>query len=252
MKRLAVLLVLLALALPASAAQLPILASQDLWPVFSPDGKHVAFTLLVNGQGRTFALDVVDTRTKRVVQVAEGSTAPSPTWAADGRIAYAANGVLHKANAAGTGKYRYPSASSALAPAWRPRSEQLAYLTSQGAVNLDLWVGSDALGERSDRPAGLVARRLTARLPARRLDLGRLTATRRDPARRHGRRAGCPRLVARRDARGLRSRRARLHRAGGRVDPACTGCRPVPGRRAARLVAGRGQPRRTPSSAGWS
>lgn len=142
MKRLAVLLALLVPALPASAARLPILASQDLWPVFSPDGAHVAFTVLVNGQGRRFALDVVDVRTKRVVQVAEADAAPSPTWAADGRLAYAAGGVLHKASPAGTGRYRYPSATPALAPAWRPRSEQLAYLTSQGAANLDLWVGT--------------------------------------------------------------------------------------------------------------
>ena len=141
MKRLAVLLALLALGLPASAARLPILASQDLWPAFSPDGAHVVFTVLVNGQGRTFALDVVDVRTMRVVRLAEAAAAPSPTWATDGRLAYAAGGVLHKASPAGTGRYRYPSATPALAPAWRPRSEQLAYLTSQGAAGLDLWVG---------------------------------------------------------------------------------------------------------------
>ncbi|MGZ4291448.1 MAG: TolB family protein [Gaiellaceae bacterium] len=142
MKTLGAVLALLVVALPASAAQLPILASQDLWPIYSPDGRHVAYTVVVNGQGRLFALDVVDTRTKRVARVTLSSGRPSPTWASDGRIAYAANGVLHKANAAGAGRYRYPAAAPALAPAWRPRSEQLAYLTSHGAQNLDLWVGT--------------------------------------------------------------------------------------------------------------
>jgi Tol biopolymer transport system component len=140
-KRLTVLLAALALALPASAGRLPILASQDLWPVFSPDGRHVAFTVDVNGQGRVLALDVVDVRTKQVVRVGTASAQLSPTWSSDGRLAYASGGVLRKANARGTGKYLYPSQHPAFAPAWRPHSEQVAYLTSQGAQNLDLWVG---------------------------------------------------------------------------------------------------------------
>jgi Tol biopolymer transport system component len=139
-KRLAVILVLVAVAVPASAAQLPILASQDVLPVFAPDGRHIAFTVQVNGQGRVFALDVVDGRTKRVAEVATGAGQLSPSWSSDGRIAWASGGVIRKANAGGGGRYVYPSRRPAISPAWRPRSEQIAYLTSSGAQNLDLWV----------------------------------------------------------------------------------------------------------------
>lgn len=134
-------LLLLVAALPASAARLPILASQDLWPVFAPDGRHVAFTVVA---GRTFELDVVDAQTKQVSVIGESGAQPSPTWSSDGRIAWASGGVLRKANARGTGRYVVPSRRPAFSPAWRPRSEQLAYLTSNGAQNLDLFVG-DAL-----------------------------------------------------------------------------------------------------------
>jgi hypothetical protein len=56
-KKLGLMLVLLVCALPASAATLPILASHDWWPVYSPDAQSIAFTR-VNGQGRVFTLEV--------------------------------------------------------------------------------------------------------------------------------------------------------------------------------------------------
>ncbi len=138
MRKLGLVVSLLVLALPASAARLPILASQDLWPLFAPDGRHVAFTV---AQGRAFELDVVDAQTKRVARIGAAPGQLSPTWSRDGRIAYASGGVLRKSNVRGTGKYVYPSRTPAFSPAWRPRTEQLAYLTSFGAQNLDLWVG---------------------------------------------------------------------------------------------------------------
>jgi hypothetical protein len=58
------------LAVPASAGRLPVLASHDWWPVFSPNGKLVAFTN-VNGQGRVFTLEVADAATHRVTRLAE-------------------------------------------------------------------------------------------------------------------------------------------------------------------------------------
>jgi Tol biopolymer transport system component len=158
-KRLTVLLAALVLALPAAAGKLPILASQDLWPVFSPDGRHVAFTVSLNGQGRAFALDVVDVRTKQVARIGTSGSQLSPTWSSDGRVGYVSGGVVRKASARGAGKYRYPSQHPAFAPAWRPHSEQIAYLTSQGAQNLDLWVGNalwakGAIGKPAWSPDG--------------------------------------------------------------------------------------------------
>jgi hypothetical protein len=157
-KRLIVVGTLLVLAVPASAARLPILASQDWWPVFSPDSGHIAFTR-VNGQGRIFALEVVNLTTHRTVQIGAGSGQPAPTWSSDGRIAYASGGNLYEANADGTAKHRYPAPQKAFAPAWRPRSEQLAYLTTHGATNTDLWVAGalwakDVIGRPAWSPDG--------------------------------------------------------------------------------------------------
>jgi Tol biopolymer transport system component len=138
-KRLLLLGSLLVLAVPAAAAPLPILASQDLWPVFAPDGRHVAFTR-VDGQGRMYTLEVVDALTRRTVPIGSNQGQLSPSWSADGRIAYASGGNLYVARADGSGKVRYPAPQKAYSPAWRPHSTALAYLTTHDATNLDLWV----------------------------------------------------------------------------------------------------------------
>jgi Tol biopolymer transport system component len=150
---------MLVLAVPAAAAHLPILASQDIGPAYSPDGTHVAYTVIVNGQGRVFELDVVDAGTKRVKRIATNAGALSPTWSSDGRIAYSSGGLLYTANADGSGKRRYVAPTKAYAPAWRPHSDQLAYLTSHGATNLDLWVAGTlrakaAIGKPAWSPDG--------------------------------------------------------------------------------------------------
>ena len=159
-KRLVVLLglALVVVVLPASAAPLPILASQDLWPVFAPDGRHVAFTR-VNGQGRVFTLEVVDAQTGRTVPIAQNQAQLSPSWSSDGRIAYASGGNLYVANAGGSVKTRYAAPQKAFAPAWRPHSDQLAYLTTHDATNLDLWVAGQlwvkgVIGQPSWSPNG--------------------------------------------------------------------------------------------------
>jgi WD40-like Beta Propeller Repeat len=159
MKKLLTLAALLVLAVPASAAHLPILASQDVAPVFAPDGRHVAYTVVVNGQGRVFDLETVDTATRRSSHVGRGSGSPSASWSSDGRIAWSSGGILYEANATGTGKTRYAAPAPAFAPAWRPGSGELAYLTHHGAQNLDLWVGAtlwakDAIGKPAWSPDG--------------------------------------------------------------------------------------------------
>jgi Tol biopolymer transport system component len=140
-KRLLLLGALVVLAVPASAARLPILATQDLWPVFAPDGRHVAFTR-VNGQGRVYTLEVLDAQTGRVVPIGSNQGQLSPSWSTEGRIAYASGGSLYVVNADGSGKRRYAASQKAVSPAWRPRSTELAYLTTFGATNLDLWVAN--------------------------------------------------------------------------------------------------------------
>jgi len=158
-KRRVVLLALLVFAVPASAAHLPILASQDAFPTFAPDGRHVAFSVIVNGQGRAFELDVVDAQTKRVRTIGHNAGSPSASWSSDNRIAWTSGGILYTANADGTGKRRYLAPKPSYAPAWRPHSAELAYLTAHGAVNLDLWVAGalwakDAIGVPSWSPDG--------------------------------------------------------------------------------------------------
>src|SRR4051794_11960659 len=92
---LAVLGVVCVLAVPASAAKLPILASQDWWPVFSPDGGSIAFTR-VDGQGRVFTLDVVPARGGRVVRLAQAGSQLLPSWSPDSsHLAYQAGGRIY-------------------------------------------------------------------------------------------------------------------------------------------------------------
>src|SRR5437764_1752775 len=102
MKKLAVVLFLLVVALPASAAPLPILASHDWWPVFSPDSRSIAFTR-VDGQGRVFTLEVVPAAGGRVVQLAQASSQLMPSWSPDAkRIAYQSDGHIYTVAKDGT------------------------------------------------------------------------------------------------------------------------------------------------------
>lgn len=136
-------LALFTLAMPAAAARAPINAAQDLWPVWSPSGKDIAFTRS-NGTGRIFTLEVLHLATHEVTAVGASAGQLHPTWSPDGtQLAYASGGILYVANADGTGKHRYVAPTKAFAPAWRPGSTQLAYLTTKGSTNTDLWVGDE-------------------------------------------------------------------------------------------------------------
>lgn len=119
-------------------AHLPITAPIDRWPVWSPDGKEIAFTRVA---GRVMTLYVVDLANKNVTyRIAANQSQLSPSWSSDGRIAYSSGGKIWTASPNGTGKARVTSNGNAFAPAWRPHSNDIAFLTTIGAQNYNLWV----------------------------------------------------------------------------------------------------------------
>ncbi len=138
MKRLLLLGALLSLAVPAaSAARLPILAAQDWWPVYSPNGNDIAFTRV---SGRTMTLEVVDLGAKRTYRIAANQGQLAPSWSSDGRLAFSLGGKIYTASANGSGRKPFTSQGHAYAAAWRPDSSDIAFLTTVGAQNTDLWV----------------------------------------------------------------------------------------------------------------
>jgi Tol biopolymer transport system component len=161
MKTLLLLGALAVLALPVAASSAPP-APFDWWPVPSPDGTHVAFTHVVNGLGTHMTVEVVNLKTKQVSVIASGRGQLDPTWSQDSsQLAYSLGGVLWISNAAGTAKHRYVAPTKAFAPAWRPNSTQLAYLTTHGSQNTDLWVGGalwarNVIGRAAWSPDGSV------------------------------------------------------------------------------------------------
>ena len=150
----------LVFATPAAAGAAGPPAPFDWWPVPSPDGSHVAFTRIVSGKGTRMSLDVLDLRTKRLVTVGTSVSQLDPTWSGDSsQLAFSSGGVLRTVKANGTAKRRYVAPLKAFAPAWRPNSTQLAYLTTHGSQNTDLWVGGalwarDVIGRPAWSPDG--------------------------------------------------------------------------------------------------
>ena len=125
MKRLLLLGALLVLAVPAAAARLPILASHDWWPVYSPNGQWVAFTR-VAGQGRVMALEVVPAHGGRVVQLARASSQLLPSWSPDStHLAYQSGGRVYTVARNGSDRR---SVAAGLFPDWSPDGSAVAYV----------------------------------------------------------------------------------------------------------------------------
>ena len=145
-------LVLLVCALPASAATLPILASHDWWPVYSPDARSIAFTR-VNGQGRVFTLEVVAAGGGgRVVRLAQASSQLMPSWSPDSsHLAYQSGGRIYTVARDGSGR-RF--VTTGLYPDWSPDGMSIAYVRA-GALR----VGVEGARDAGDLEARLVTRR---------------------------------------------------------------------------------------------
>ena len=139
MKRLVLLGALFLFAVPASATTSRILAPMDWWPVWSPSSTYIAFTRVYPNQQQ---LKVLTLRTGKVTPIGTSASQLNPTWSRNGtQLAYSSGGVVYTVDANGTHKLRYlPSPARSFAPAWRPGSSDLAYLTTKGAQNTDLWV----------------------------------------------------------------------------------------------------------------
>jgi Tol biopolymer transport system component len=136
------------LARAAGSARLPIVASQDFWPVFAPDGEKLAFTRI---EQRTMTLEVVDLFHRRTVRIAANQGQLSPSWSSDGRLAFSLGGKVYTSD--WDGANRTP-AFTGLAPAWRPKSSDLAYIEGTELwVNGARWAGS-AFGKPAWSPDG--------------------------------------------------------------------------------------------------
>lgn len=170
MRRVALLAVMLALAAPASAAAPRILPARDLWPVWSPDRRHIAFTRV---RGTADELVVVNAHDGVVRRLASNAYRVEPSWSPDGsRLAFQAHGAIWTGVVAAFRDFSPTrltrSGERTFAPRWNPRdAETIAYLTTFGARNTDLWelrltadgierslLARDAIGSPDWDPAG--------------------------------------------------------------------------------------------------
>jgi dipeptidyl aminopeptidase/acylaminoacyl peptidase len=112
-KALGVLVAVLVLALPATAARPRTLAAQDAWPVWSPDGRSLAFTR-IDSTGMT--LEVLRLGV-RPVAIARNGYQLEPSWSPDGkRIAYQSNGSVYVATLGGATTRIGPGGAPAYGP----------------------------------------------------------------------------------------------------------------------------------------
>jgi hypothetical protein len=158
-RRLLVLGLFFLFAVPASAGRLPIVASQDWWPVWSPNGQEVAFTRVEQRAMTLYVVELPGSPAARTYRIAANQAQLAPSWSSEGKLAFSLGGRIYTANANGTNRAAVTSAGHAYAPAWRPHSNDIAYLTTVGARNTDLWVGGalwarDAYGKPAWSPDG--------------------------------------------------------------------------------------------------
>ncbi len=152
MRRLLLVGVLLVVAVPASAARLPVLAAHDWWPVFSPDSTQVAFTS-VSGQGRVFKLEVVDVATKKATKLAQASSQLLPSWSPDSKsLAYQSGGRIWTVAIDGS---KRRAVHEGLYPAWSPSGPSIAYVDDDSLyVDATKVADGDVIGVPAWSPDG--------------------------------------------------------------------------------------------------
>ncbi|HST18303.1 MAG TPA: hypothetical protein VLK36_11580 [Gaiellaceae bacterium] len=182
MKALGVLVAVLVLALPATAARPRTLAAQDAWPLWSPDGRSIAFTR-IDSAGMT--LEVLRLG-GRPVAIARNTYQLEPSWSPDGkRIAYQAHGSVYVAPLGGATVRVGPGGAPAYGPsvarvvdgslvvdgvvwakavighpAWSPDGRQIAFQRENGIYVAAgpgggvLLLGGDEPGSPSWSPEG--------------------------------------------------------------------------------------------------
>jgi hypothetical protein len=155
-KRLVV-LALLVTALPASASTTRVLAYQDAWPTWSPDGHTIAFTR-IHTPRNLMELEVVDTKTHRVIKIAQNRFQLLPSWSPDGKkLAYQAGDSVYVTDLHGVERRIGPGGAPAYGdviartqngqlivggavwanhvvgrPAWSPDRKSIAFVRDQG------------------------------------------------------------------------------------------------------------------------
>jgi len=111
--------------------------SMDFQPVFSPDGRQIAFTSQRTGSFEVFVMNVDGSHQRRVTYFgALGLQAVMPTWSADGkRIAFGSRGKRHDIyliNLDGSGLVRITDDPAAAGvPAWSPDGKRIAFISAR-------------------------------------------------------------------------------------------------------------------------
>lgn len=121
-------------------------SADDFNPVFSPDGKKIAYVSEDNGTRDIWIMNTDGTN--KTYLTSEKGAEQDPAWSRDGKqIAYAAlpfekggNFDIWLINADGSNARRLTTSSAnEAAPNWHPDGRYLAYQSDEGG-NLDIWV----------------------------------------------------------------------------------------------------------------